>query len=49
LPKLIKKTAILITLHKVIYFHEIEKWEEENGYSWDDFGFISGGVSLLQQ
>lgn len=48
-PKLIKKTAILKALHKDIYFEEIEKWEKENGYSWGDFGFISGGISLLQQ
>ena len=48
-PKLMKKTAILKALYKDIYFEEIEKWEEENGYSWADFGFISGGISLLQQ
>ncbi len=48
-PKLIKMTAVLKALHKDIYFEEIEKWESENGYSWGDFGFISGGVSLLQQ
>ena len=48
-PKLIKKSAILKALHKDIYFEEIEKWEKENGYSWGDFGFIQGGVSLLQQ
>ena len=48
-PKVIKKTAILKALHKDIYFEEIEKWESENGYSWGDFGFIQGGVSLLQQ
>jgi len=48
-PKIIKKTAILKALHKDIYFEEIEKWEKDNGYSWGDFGFISGGVSLLQQ
>ncbi|MDH5415138.1 MAG: MerR family transcriptional regulator [Flavobacteriaceae bacterium] len=48
-PKLIKATAVLKSLHKDIYYEEIEKWESENGYSWGDFGFISGGVSLLQQ
>lgn len=48
-PKLIKATAILKSLHKDIYYEEIQKWEAENGYSWGDFGFISGGVSLLQQ
>jgi hypothetical protein len=48
-PKLIKTTAVLKSLHKDIYFEEIEKWESENNYSWGDFGFISGGVSLLQQ
>jgi DNA-binding transcriptional MerR regulator len=48
-PRLIKITAILKKLHKDIYFKEIEKWESENNYSWGDFGFISGGVSLLQQ
>jgi DNA polymerase III alpha subunit len=48
-PRLIKKSAVLKALYKDIYFEEIEKWEKENGYSWGDFGFISGGVSLLQQ
>ena len=48
-PKLIKKTAILKALHKEIYLDEIKKWEDENPYSWGDFGFISGGISLLQQ
>ena len=48
-PKLIKKTAVLKALHKDIYLDEIEKWESENSYSWGDFGFISGGISLLQQ
>lgn len=48
-PKLIKKTAVLKELYKDVYFEEIEKWEKENGYSWGDFGFIQGGVSLLQQ
>jgi DNA polymerase III alpha subunit len=47
-PKLIKQTSILKALHKNIYFEEIGKWESENDYSWGDFGFISGGVSLLQ-
>jgi DNA-binding transcriptional MerR regulator len=46
---LIKKTAVLKTLHKEVYYSEIKKWESENDYSWGDFGFISGGVSLLQQ
>lgn len=48
-PRLIKKSAVLKALYKDIYFEEIEKWEKENGYSWGDFGFIQGGVSLLQQ
>lgn len=48
-PKLIKATAVLKSLYKDAYYEEIEKWETENGYSWGDFGFISGGVSLLQQ
>ena len=48
-PKLIKATAVLKSLHREIYYEEIERWEAENGYSWGDFGFISGGVSLLQQ
>jgi len=48
-PSLIKKTAILKSLHKDVYYAEIEKWEEVNGYSWGDFGFISNGVSLMQQ
>ncbi|MDA9189679.1 MerR family transcriptional regulator [bacterium] len=48
-PNLIKKTAILKALHKDIYLEEQKKWEALNGYSWGDFGFISGGLSLLQQ
>ncbi|MBT4790613.1 MAG: MerR family transcriptional regulator [Halobacteriovoraceae bacterium] len=48
-PKLIKKTAILKSLYPDIYLDEIEKWQKENGYSWGDFGIVSGGVSLLQQ
>lgn len=48
-PELIKKTAILKGLHRELYLTEIKKWEEENGYSWADFGFISGGLSLMQQ
>jgi hypothetical protein len=39
----------LKTLHKDIYYEEIDKWENENNYSWGDFGFISGGISLMQQ
>ena len=48
-PKLIKKSAVLKALYKEIYFEEIEKWEKENGYSWADFGFIQGEVSLMHQ
>ena len=48
-PKLIKATAILKSLHKDIYFEEIEKWESQNEFSWGDFGFISDGLSLMQQ
>jgi DNA-binding transcriptional MerR regulator len=48
-PSLIKKSAVLKALHKDIYFDEIQKWEKENGYSWGDFGFIQGGISILQQ
>ncbi len=47
-PKLIKATAILKVLHKDIYLSEIKKWEAENPYSWGDFGFIQGGISILQ-
>jgi DNA polymerase III alpha subunit len=48
-PKLIKKTAVLKALYRDVYLNELTKWEDMNGYSWGDFGFISGGVSLLQQ
>lgn len=48
-PSLIKKTAVLKAFHQDIYLEEITRFEKENGYSWGDFGFISGGVSLLQQ
>lgn len=48
-PKIIKKSAVLKAIHKDIYYEEIEKWEKENGYFRGDFGFIQGGISLLQQ
>ena len=47
--KLIKQTAILKSLHKDLYYSEIEKWEKIHGLSFGDFGYISGEVSLLQQ
>ena len=46
---ILKNYKTLVDNCKSIYFEEIEKWEKENGYSWGDFGFSQGGVSLLQQ
>jgi DNA polymerase III alpha subunit len=44
----IKQTAVLKSLHKEIYFEEIEKWENLHGFSWSDIGIKLKGVSLLQ-
>lgn len=46
--QLIKQTAVLKSLHKDIYFEEIEKWEKTFGFSWSDIGIKLDGVSLLQ-
>jgi DNA-binding transcriptional MerR regulator len=43
-----KATAVLKSLHKEIYFEEIKKWEDRNGFVWDDIGIKIKGVSLLQ-
>jgi DNA-binding transcriptional MerR regulator len=44
----IKKTAILKNIFKDLYYEEIEKWEKEYGFKWDDIGIKLKGVSLLQ-
>lgn len=46
--QLIKQTAVLKSLHKDIYYEEIEKWESQFGFSWADIGVKMKGVSLLQ-
>ncbi len=43
-----KYTAILKSLHKDVYYSEIEKFEKKHGYTWDDIGIKIKGVSLLQ-
>jgi DNA-binding transcriptional MerR regulator len=43
-----KQTSILKSLHKKIYFDEISKWQDRNGFVWDDIGIKIKGVSLLQ-
>jgi len=43
-----KKTAVLKSLHKNVYYEEIEKWEQKHGFRWDDIGVHWKGVSLLQ-
>jgi len=46
--QLIKKTAVLQSLHQDIYFDEITKWEKKFGFKWDDIGIKLKGVSILQ-
>ncbi len=43
-----KQTAVLKTLHRNVYFKEIEKFEQEHGFRWDDIGIRMAGVSLHQ-
>lgn len=43
-----KQSAILKTLHKNIYFAEIENFEQKHGITWDDIGIRLKGVSLHQ-
>jgi DNA-binding transcriptional MerR regulator len=45
---LMKKTAVLKSLHQEIYYEEIQKWEQKHGLRWDDIGVAWKGVSLLQ-
>lgn len=46
--KFTKQTAVLKTLHKTDYFAQIEKFEQKNGFKWDDIGIRINGVSLHQ-
>lgn len=43
-----KATAVLKSMHPDIYEEEIQKWEQKNGFRWDDIGIKIKGVSLLQ-
>jgi DNA polymerase III alpha subunit len=43
-----KQTSVLKSLHRNIYLSEIAKWEDRNGFVWDDIGMKIKGVSLLQ-
>jgi hypothetical protein len=43
-----KVTSVLKHLHEDIYLREIDKWEQKNGFRWDDIGIKIKGVSLLQ-
>lgn len=43
-----KVTALLKHLHADIYLREIDRWEQKNGFRWDDIGIKMKGVSLLQ-
>lgn len=43
-----KQTAILKSLHKDVYYAEIEKFEQKHDFKWDDIGARMKGVSLLQ-
>jgi hypothetical protein len=46
--KFTKQTAVLKSLHKEVYFAEIEKFEQKHGITWDDIGIRIKGVSLHQ-
>jgi DNA polymerase-3 subunit alpha len=46
--QLTKQTAVLKSLHRDIYFEEIQAWEEKHGFTWDDIGARLKGVSLFQ-
>jgi len=46
--KFTKQSAVLKTLHKDIYYAEIEKFEQKHGFRWDDIGIRIAGVSLHQ-
>jgi MerR family copper efflux transcriptional regulator len=46
--ELVKRSAILKSLHKEIYFDEIKRWEDSQGLSWADFGFRNEQVCLLK-
>ncbi len=43
-----KQTAVLKSLYKNTYYAEIEKFEQKNGFRWDDIGIRMKGVSLHQ-
>lgn len=46
--KFTKQTAVLKSLHKDIYYSEIERFEQKYGFRWDDIGIRIDGVSLHQ-
>ncbi len=46
--RFIKQTAVLKSLHRDIYYEEISKWENRHGLSWDEVGYVSKGISLMQ-
>lgn len=46
--KFTKQTAVLKSLHKDIYYAEIQKFEQKHGVTWDDIGIRMKGVSLHQ-
>ncbi|MNL08311.1 DNA polymerase III subunit alpha [compost metagenome] len=43
-----KATAVLRAFHHDIYLEEIAKWEDRNGFRWDDIGVNWKGVSIHQ-
>lgn len=46
--KFTKQTAVLKSLHKKVYYSEIENFEQKHGFRWDDIGIRIKGVSLHQ-
>lgn len=46
--KFTKQTAVLKSLHKEAYYKEIERFEQKQGFRWDDIGIRMKGVSLHQ-
>ncbi len=46
--KFTKQSAILKSLHKEIYYSQIQQFEQKHGITWDDIGIRMQGVSLHQ-
>lgn len=45
---LVKRCAILKSLHRAVFHDEAKRWEDRHGLSWSDFGYHDGTVCLLK-